>query len=737
MKEKLIRKKLILSIFVFCILCMFLLGSHIYPSQKSDTPPQDTDGYYLLYTKEDFRWFTKTVRDIDKNVNVRLAEDLILNDTDNWENWADTCPDNTYSPIAYYNGHFDGNGHALIGYHARSETWFAAIFTSLGENARISDLTLRDCSFQTTLEDSIYEDTDGLTNVIIASSLCFANSGTIENCDVHANVSGAWSAGGIAAINYGQMINCRFTGTVEAGSDQSTQPPEGSLAVDTLYAGGICRSNQGILKNCVNDGTITLHTLADSYYVYNYAAGGIAGQALTGSMIQDSHNTGSVTSVQLAGGIAGSSRGTISKCTNSGNILIEQADWDHTSSLISAGICASNGGDVDTCVNTGNVSIHQTYLSFYAPIYGIACNTVNPSKGTTTNCYYLKDGALQDCRQSGVYKLSAADTADLPAYLAGEKRITDVDTWNLLTTLPGYPGTDEDDYIHLSFGPEQDVEYEVLPGDTLWNIAEKFYADGRFHDLLIQDKTSPTPHHLIPGERIIVPHKDYYLLCANDEAGFKWSSCILPSGESCPTRFAAVKPINWYYGSMDFAANAGMDTMWPKDLELGNDAAAADIRIFCRLDANPEGDFFADDWPGVQDRIRQSAEACCGSSIDSLRFYHYGLDSGDDLYGFSFRLHRPDGTLKCAAFYRLCDGILAEFIGVEPVTEEEHVLERVRYLAARVDSTIEIEEAQYEPEEFFGRDNWAFPQLHNPFAIAQEYSKDAECYSYMLFTGSQ
>ncbi len=85
---------------------------------------------------------------------------------------------------------------------------------------------------------------------------------------------------------------------------------------------------------------------------------------------------------------------------------------------------------------------------------------------------------------------------------------------------------------------------------------------------------------LIPGEEILVPHKDYYLLCQNDEEGFTWSYCRLPSGESCPTSYFAAKPVDWYYGNMHFDANFGVDTLWPKDLEKGHDAPAADIRIF-------------------------------------------------------------------------------------------------------------------------------------------------------------
>lgn len=737
MKKKI---KTILCLTGICALFFCLALFHIHtehPQGNSNTTPeQDADGYYRLCTKEDFKWFISAVSHGDTDINVRLNNDLVLNDTSDWESWGDTPPENQFYPINYYKGHFDGGGFALEGYYSKAaETWQAFIFTVLEEEAKITDLHIRNSFFRTTYEDSFYEDDDGRTDVVTASALCFSNYGIIEGCDVHAKVMGAWSAGGIVGINYGQMINCHFSGSVEAGLAQNTEKPENGLGTSTLYAGGICRSNQGMIRNCLNDGQITLGTLPEDYYM-TYAAGGIAGRVSSEGMIEDSENTGSVECVQLAGGIAGASWGNIARCINSGDIHVEQAGWEHTESLISAGICASNGGTIDTCLHKGSATINQSLLSFYAPVYGIACNIVNPDKGTITNCYYLKENTVQDYRQSGVYKLSSDDMADFSACLAGDKKMEDIDTWELLSVLPDYPGTDEDDYIRLGFGPAENTYYEVKPGDNLWDIAETYYGSGSSYDLLEREMAGGADLPLAPGERIMVPHKDYYLLRANDEAGIGWAYCELPSGESCPAHFIAAKPIDWYYGSMDFDAGAGFDVMWPKDKEQGRDVPAADIRILYRFDGNPDGDFFAD-WEAVQQSIRQSAEAWCGDMVDSLRFYCYTLDNGENLYGYSFRLYRRTDTLQCAVFYRIREGFLAEYIGIEPVQEDWHVLERVRYLAAGIDNALTVLETQSDCEAFYGMENWDFPMLHNPFAVALAYSKDAECSSYMLFTGAQ
>ena len=78
-----------------------------------------------------------------------------------------------------------------------------------------------------------------------------------------------------------------------------------------------------------------------------------------------------------------------------------------------------------------------------------------------------------------------------------------------------------------------------------------------------------------------------------------------------------------------------------------------------------------------------------------------------------------------------------EFIGIEPVSEDMDVLARTRYLAARVVDGPAIEEKEYTGEEFYGREDWPYTKLHNPFAVALEYSPEIECNDYVLFTGVQ
>lgn len=712
------------------------------------SPRWDADGYYLLRTKEDFRWFTKTARGKNPSVNVRLAADIVLNDTTGWEDWPDNPPENGYAPIVHYHGHFDGNGHALEGFYAAHGNWLVFPFVILEEDARITDLTVRNSVFQTTYEDCAYEDDDGGTDVVTASALCFANYGVIENSRVQAKVTGAWDAGGIVGINYGQMTGCTFTGTVEAGADQSMKEPENRLASNTLYAGGICRSNQGNIRNCVNEGTVTLHTLSEAFHMHTYAAGGITGRVAKEGSIESSKNTGDVTSVQLAGGIAGASWGRVFQCQNEGKIHVEQAERDYWESLISAGICASNGGTVDTCLNTGAATVNQKTLTSCSPVYGVACNTINPDKGTTTNCFYLGEVTEQIYRQLGVVKFSRDEETALSEYFCGDKRWDDFIEYGFDTDPDYDPKThkDDEDQIHLAFGPTEDVTYEVQPGDNLWSIARQFYGDGRYYGNLQWANQILEDRALVPGMELTVPHRDGILWRRYDEEGFGWAYCQLPSGERCPTRFVTSKPIDWYYGSMALDACTGLDTLWPKKPREGSVNEFGDpyeIHVFCRVDANPDGDFFAGRWLEVQDSIQKSAAAYWGNSADTFEFDHYTLDNGENVYCYSFVVYRQKDKLVCAVAYRLCDNMLVEYIGIEPLNlhwgigQSHDVMLRVPYMAAFTDTGTKIEEARWEPESFYGRENWDFPQLHNPFALAQAYDREAKCSPYVLVTGVQ
>lgn len=750
------------------LLCFgFLAGTGKLDGVLHPAPRQDEEGYYQLCSAEGFQWFIDRANEMeDANINVRLMADIRFNDTSDWESWAECPPENEYRCIRYYNGHFDGNGHTLEGYYPK---WERPIFGYLGEQAVVTDLTIRRSLFKRTYAGSRYED-DGKVDVNTAAALCFTNTGRIAGCDVEAQVSGAFSAGGIVSVNRGVIEDCRFAGRVEGGSELCEQE-EGKEWVRGIYVGGICESNWGEIRDCLNEAELFCGTVNPAV-VLDYYVGGITGYIDEEGSVESCSNEGDIESPQYCGGIAGSNWGEIRECRNTGKVHVEQEKMEYAKRLVTAGISACNRGLVESSVNTGDVTIHSGFLSmgWNNPVYGIAWNQSNPYGGRTRNCYYLSSCALQDYRQPGVYKLSESEMAEVERYVAAGSKaaaggqdisdsyvISDVDSWELFAERPDFPGTDEADYIYLGVGPEGGLLYKVQPGDTLWGIAEKFYGDGSYYPLLGHSGRET----IFPGERIAIHHLDRYLLRANGEVGFGERFNLTFSGKKIPTRFFMARPAGWYYGYYDredFAAGDGLQVLRQKR-EVGQELAR-DMRIFCSIDENEEGDFLAADWEGAKEKIEASAEAYCGDGIEDLRFYRYGLENGESLYGYTFRLYPYrcpyeskglEEALDCAVFYRMREGLIVEFIGVEPAVkdsaaaqgvssssasaQQDHaaagsIFERTRYLAAAVANEGRMRGEVYDGEYFYGRENWAFTRLHNPFATVLEYDFRGECHEF-------
>ncbi len=77
--------------------------------------------------------------------------------------------------------------------------------------------------------------------------------------------------------------------------------------------------------------------------------------------------------------------------------------------------------------------------------------------------------------------------------------------------------------------------------------------------------------------------------------------------------------------------------------------------------------------------------------------------------------------VDCAVFYRMREGLLAEFTGVEAAREDSGLFEAVRYLAASVDQKIMVtEDPVCDSSEYLGRHDWEYEALHNPFALVRK-----------------
>ena len=325
--------------------------------ENNDNPADDIPADAIkIGTVEDLEKFAERVNGGESDLNAVLTADLDLSEkygegTEGWQG------------IDYYNGIFDGNGHAISGFvMSFPDENDVGFFMGCDGDSVIRNLEIR---------DAVYE-------IFFGGSIAGNMSGTVENCKSSAAIYGN-QIGGIAGT--GNLIkDCVFSGELEAMNS----------------AGGICW-NGYVVEGCRNEGTITCLEEKDitkasaggiAVGLFDYAQncvnagvvnGGIgnAGGILAGGcdLISDCRNEGTV-SAAIAGGIAGSCSGTVSNSENTGAVY--GTGKEGYGAGITGGI--SKEGQIVNCSSTGTVE--STY-------YAAGILALTPGKGTQriVNCY--------------------------------------------------------------------------------------------------------------------------------------------------------------------------------------------------------------------------------------------------------------------------------------------------------------------------------------------------------------
>ncbi|MDO4343599.1 MAG: hypothetical protein Q4C50_02225 [Eubacteriales bacterium] len=309
-----------------------------------------------------------------------LTADIELNDTADFEQWAQNGPQYNWRPIGgdgldSFKGSFDGNGHVISGMYINinNESYEKAygLFDEI-RDAVIKSVTLEKSYICVSgvetrvggIAASVYGESlvaDCTSNIVIdvydgdAGGVCGAVAGgrsyfddvdqeytedddrrgpfsTVQNCVFGGTINqvredSMGSIGGIAAENGGNLTNCVNRGTINFGT----------MSVNT---GGIAGYGGGIISGCENAGTVNCVmkegvTSAGT----DVCAGGIAGKmfmSATGSgkymsrvaTVTDCKNTGSVSGTMSVGGIVGEAVNDhndwclrIENCVNSGTVV--------------------------------------------------------------------------------------------------------------------------------------------------------------------------------------------------------------------------------------------------------------------------------------------------------------------------------------------------------------------------------------------------------------------------------
>ena len=214
-----------------------------------------------------------------------------------------------FSGIPSFSGVFLGQGHVISGLSLVNDGSVVGFFRYVQKGANVRDLVVRGRAMPTGSRTTV-------------GGIAGSNAGTLHNCRFEGVSSGASIVGGIVGTNLaaGVIESCTTTGSVYGAH----------------FIGGIAGENHGIIANSTNTANVNTTveqndidlselTLGDLIGTENAAditdIGGIAGQS--GGVIRACMNRGTVGYQHMGynvGGIAGSQTGYIEGCVNYGTV---------------------------------------------------------------------------------------------------------------------------------------------------------------------------------------------------------------------------------------------------------------------------------------------------------------------------------------------------------------------------------------------------------------------------------
>ena len=351
----------------------------------------------------------------------------------------------TIIPAKSFAGTFDGAGHKISNWKSS-----CALFNSLAKTAVVKNLTIASsCSM------AIPDNDD-------CAFIAILNAGTIQTCTNEAPMTSAKSVftsdnpryvGAFAARNTGTIENCHNHGNISLAPLYTSKANSSNYRRAMQYLGGIAGMASGTdgsakITSCTNQGRISF--ISESYIGCHTAMGGILGgtpQTIAASatswnctdnvVISDCTNNASVTysykdpvagmlNEPFIGGIAGYIEGSMKSCTNGseGTIKVETPMMETSTTIYLrcskiGGVAGVISGNLYSCTN--NAAILTTCnLSNSASLAEICGSLTNPCIGGVAGEGTF-NGEISDCHNKGdiTLKNSKHTGAGTNLYLGG------------------------------------------------------------------------------------------------------------------------------------------------------------------------------------------------------------------------------------------------------------------------------------------------------------------------------
>lgn len=284
---------------------------------------------YQIKTVKQFNYFATMVAggETYESKNFKLINDLNMQGNKSVPSISVGNKDN------FFQGTFDGNKKTIDGFYYTTETTNSGLFTCIGVNGTVKNLTLGASSY--------------VGGAMTVGGIVGQLGGVVYNCSNYATVFGITGVGGIAGTSEygsnGKISNCYNAGKISStrGNIGGIMGSNSTLSIDKCYnfgyilvdgtgnnptqAGGILGYTTKLVSDCVNYGVVA-HLFSDpATGTTKSVAGGIIGRTggskTAPAIIKDCINVGSV--IVTTRGIAGAIAGTMTA-----NDILENCYYD-------------------------------------------------------------------------------------------------------------------------------------------------------------------------------------------------------------------------------------------------------------------------------------------------------------------------------------------------------------------------------------------------------------------------